>query len=818
MSELSYRLGKTVYRFKAEHEKEFKLLVYGLLALVIVLGVYIRALPGINFGLELYEADPFVVYWQAKYIYEHGLLSWYTLTPENPATHIFWYPWGRDFAHSEYPALPMWEALSYNLVKFTGVSFKDWCVVQPLIFTVFTILFVYLTAYELTRGSHLAGLLAAAFYAFVPAATGRSIIGFSTKYGIGIMFATLFFYLYVLFYKSYSARGLSTKTLVLLVLTSLALGLLGWSWGGFIYVLGGFVAYLLLLPLLSVKDATPRFVLLNIAILALTMVVVLGSPAITAMLQIIPFKLTGLGSLLLASTLIPLLFSLQFYEYKLLGLKRPLLKRAGYFLVLLLIVALGAALMYIGKLDIPGRFAWILGLRTIASNPIFESVEEHQPALAVMGISAILRSWGTYSDWLFFVSPFILAVMGALYLLYKGTADRVLVSVAFLLAVYAYMNAAYMEVTAATTGLTIAGVFAGVIASRLIPSEAVYARDKKRMYVKKTSPEVFYASLFLTLFMTANIALAGYNTYSQMNNVVPSIKAGYTSLPYWTDAWYKAIEVIRNTTPDSVIVAWWDYGYPISVLGQRPTVADGSTLNTTQIGILGLTLTAQNDSEVLRLLDLLQTPVNNTYILVFDVFNFRPSGNDSYVVTPVIPGLMVGLDDIPKSIWMIRIGDSIVGQLQSMGVNVSYRNLGDAFYLYLFQNNIVISPRFDDLSNAPLLYRLLVDGILYLNKQWNANVTFMWYTGIADSVSTLTAQYPQLSGVVEQLNLTTYIRVLSVKTLTYEQRPLANSPYFKPYAIIAEPFYDKNGNKVIINGAYLYEVITIYQVVYPSQA
>jgi len=814
LSELSYKLGRVFYEFKREHSREYKLIVYSLLALIIVIGVYVRALPGLNYGLELYEADPFVVYWQANYIYQHGLLSWYSLTQDNPATHIFWYPWGRDFTHTEYPALPMWEALSYNLVKFTGISLKDWCVVQPLIFTVFTILFVFLSAYELTRGSTLAGLFAAAFYALVPAATGRSIIGFSTKYGIGIMFATLFFYLYILFYKQYSSRGLNVKTVVLLTASSIAFGLLGWSWGGFIYVLGGFTAYLTLLPIISSKDATPRFIILNILMLLLTYIVVFGSPAITSMLQISPFKASGLGMVVLASTLIPLAYSIQYHEYKRLGLRKPLIRLGGYFLILIILVIAGVVLVYTGKLEIAGRFAWILGLREIASNPIFESVEEHQPALSTMGISGILRSWGTYSDWMFIVSPFLLAVLGALYLIYKGGADRTLIAVSFLLAVYAYMNAAYMEVTAATTGLTVAGVFADVVSSRLLPQESVYAKDRrKRVYARKTSPEIFLISLIFTVLLLANIALAGYSTYLQMNSVVPSIKAGYTTLPYWTNAWYKAIDAIRNTSPDSVIVAWWDYGYPISVLGDRASVADGSTLNITQIGILGLILTAQNTSEVVQLLRLLNTPVNKTYILVFDVFSFRPTGNNSYDVTPVIPGLMVGLDDIPKSIWMIRIGDSVIGELKAKGVNVSYVSLGDSFYLYFFRNNLVVSPRFDDLSNAPLLYKMMVDGILYLNEQWKSNVTFTWYTGVANPVSSLTASYPQLSSLVDQLNLTTYIQVLSTKTLGAGDRPLASDPYLKPYAVIAEPFLDKSGNKVVVNGAYLYEVITIYQVV-----
>ena len=39
----------------------------------------------------------------------------------------------------------------------------------------------------------------------------------------------------------------------------------------------------------------------------------------------------------------------------------------------------------------------------------------------------------------------------------------------------------------------------------------------------------------------------------------------------------------ENTPEDAVIAAWWDYGYWISTLGERKTLADNSTLINWQI-------------------------------------------------------------------------------------------------------------------------------------------------------------------------------------------------------------------------------------------
>ncbi|MEM0506573.1 MAG: peptide transporter, partial [Thermosphaera sp.] len=68
------------------------LLLISLLAFILTYGIYVRFVPYYTNGFEFFEYDSYIEYWQAKYVYENGILSWYTLTRENPATHIFWYP------------------------------------------------------------------------------------------------------------------------------------------------------------------------------------------------------------------------------------------------------------------------------------------------------------------------------------------------------------------------------------------------------------------------------------------------------------------------------------------------------------------------------------------------------------------------------------------------------------------------------------------------------------------------------------------------------------------------------------------------------
>jgi hypothetical protein len=57
-----------------------------------------------------------------------------------------------------------------------------------------------------------------------------------------------------------------------------------------------------------------------------------------------------------------------------------------------------------------------------------------------------------------------------------------------------------------------------------------------------------------------------------------SSQAQYTG-PSSNDQWQRAMEWVRdNTSPGSIFIHWWDYGYAVQSLGERPTVTDGGHL------------------------------------------------------------------------------------------------------------------------------------------------------------------------------------------------------------------------------------------------
>merc|ERR1712032_416756 len=54
-----------------------------------------------------------------------------------------------------------------------------------------------------------------------------------------------------------------------------------------------------------------------------------------------------------------------------------------------------------------------------------------------------------------------------------------------------------------------------------------------------------------------------------------------------TDHWQGYNWIAQNTPEDSRAMAWWDYGYQITGIGRRASLADGNTWNHEQIATLG---------------------------------------------------------------------------------------------------------------------------------------------------------------------------------------------------------------------------------------
>lgn len=789
-----------------------KAIYVGLLLVLLALGIYLRALPGLHYGLEFFEADSFIEYWQAKYIYEKGPLAWYALTRDNPDTHIFWYPNGRDFTRSSYPGLPMWIGLTYHIVKYFNISLREWACLTPLVFATLSYITLYLAVREISRNNKYAVISAFTLYSLMPAASDRSIAGFVEKEGVALtfIFLTVFFYsklARMINDKKYSGR----EKIVYTILTSLAIAIVGWFWGGYIYILGTFIGFIVLYPIFNSKAITLEYIKYHLILIILAIVFELVSPANLFAIGLLPFKPKSIGLIMLCSILLPLLFNILHVNYKKIGLKKPILNSTKYFFIIVALAILVIVLYAQGIIHIGDRFAWALGLRVFKpAPPLVESIEEHQsPLSSPTMFNQMLNSWGSSHPALILFSPLFMAIFGIFYLIYRGGMDQVYLAIAFALGFYSYLNAAYMEATAASTGILVAASFIGFVMSKIIPSreEIIQWRIKKhKTMVSNTTRLIAFA---LTVLVFINIGLSGVKLYEIHSIMIPGVMSGFTPIRAKNDVWYKVLDFIsKNLTRDAVVISWWDYGYPLSVSGGVSTIADGATLNGTQIKLLAKLLTTRNESELFELAKLLKLPVNNTYILTFDIFLFEKQGNNTYIVRPYYsPYNIIGLVDIPKSIWMIRIGE---------------RNIGEYMFLYDLRASsglseqrriFYISPRFDQPWDLPLIYKIMIDGILSLSM-FNENTTyvFQWFTGNVYDIR-YQSEYVRLKDIlgierIVSVNIDPVSIQPSVVSFEFKDRPFANSTYIKPYMIFAEPFQgiQMMGNAILMEVVFIYKL------------
>ena len=104
------------------------------------------------------------------------------------------------------------------------------------------------------------------------------------------------------------------------------------------------------------------------------------------------------------------------------------------------------------------------------------------------------------------------------------------------------------------------------------------------------------------------------------------------------DDYREAYQWLRqNTKSDAKIMSWWDYGYQIGGMADRPTLVDNNTWNNTHIATVGKAMSSGEDVsyEIMR-----QHEVD--YVLV------------------VFGGLLgYSGDDINKFLWMVRIAEGI---------------------------------------------------------------------------------------------------------------------------------------------------------------
>jgi dolichyl-diphosphooligosaccharide--protein glycosyltransferase len=153
-------------------------------------------------------------------------------------------------------------------------------------------------------------------------------------------------------------------------------------------------------------------------------------------------------------------------------------------------------------------------------------------------------------------------------------------------------------------------------------------QERFKVSKKKITRCLFSVSIISLLFLPMVYPIGrNWVTFADMP---PMIMNGGTGYRVKTDDWINALNWISTNTPkDAVIAAWWDYGYWITVLANRTTLADNATINGTRVATIaqmfmdkppnGINLAAYNLRADYILVYVVAEPIiidNNTYYIL----------------------------------------------------------------------------------------------------------------------------------------------------------------------------------------------------------
>ncbi|MEB3774215.1 MAG: hypothetical protein GSR86_04735 [Desulfurococcales archaeon] len=684
-------------------------------ALLTVVGAYIRLLPGLRYGLELDANDPWIAYWIAEQFHNNGLLAFDSIR----GVKEFWWPYGRDFLTQEYIGVSWLAAATYPIGQLLGLTLKEWLALFPVFAGTITIPLAYILVKEAT-GSRIGGIVSAMIFSLYPGAIVRTTVGFVEKTGIAVPILTLY---YILLLRALK-EGDERRRLITGVLAGLTGGVISFFWGGFDLALISAGLIMILDPLLF-RPSRDRMKLYLALAMSMALVVSVN-PAIGPQ-----YLITNIGVVLPLGLVIYLLaLHWSTRGLPLLGSYTP---KKHLWLVATLVVA-GVIVINSGMLHVSGRILMALGVRNLS--PLAESVQEHQP----LPWNAIFTNYGV---------PLLVFLLGFIYYLYRVySGDRRITDIILLplftltlFLVYANKQLAYFTQMASFYVSLGAGLSLGVV------SEGAFreVKVKKRRSIERDPIKIMIAG-FLLLIIAFSSGYYGYNAYKSNAHKAPMILTGglgtlTLSTPQGTPrivvplnkAWINMLDYIKNnTSKDALIVSWWDYGYWITVNTDRKTLADGATANETQIRLLAQILTGTEGDANYILKNKIGAEPNNTYILFYEVYRGQYDKTQGTVVVfpePLIRSprslgttfgvITHGAADFAKSFQMLKISYKIPPFTESSLFTAYSTEVVDDFgtkWVH-FPGFIGIPEENRTRVLNTLIYKLGMYGLTYLNKR-----------------------------------------------------------------------------------------------------
>ena len=535
------------YRITRRH-----LLVVGVLCCAFSISFLLRAQPA-EYGFELHEFDPFFNYRATEFLLENGIYEYFDWHDD-----LSWHPSGRDVSATSQVMLHLTAAATYH--AFGGnSSLYDFAIIMPAVFGSLTAIVIFALV-RVIAGST-AGLFASMLFSVSLPIALRGTLGWFKSEPLGIFYGLLAVYLFLSGIRSADKKTAAAKMLGGGVILGFGLA----SWGGIQFFVLPLGVFLLALPFLRNDSKLVWSIPAFVSALLLT-AASFERPG-TAFVF-------GLGGLALA---VPTVF---FVACRIIQSVSKEQNSTRNCLVLLLAVVLsGSALIIINQdaefLQLPSfRYLNAINPFLTATNTLTDSVSEHTT-------TSIRESFFFHSILMIF------AALGAWLLLGKsGRASQVppdmaaFALIAGLAGVYVSSAFVRLEVFASIAVIVLSSVGLSILVRQALHNKSLQ-NPRNALRNRATKNAMFIGVVLLLLVPFLMPAGANWMTFT---SVPPTILNGGTQYQVGTSDWPESLEWIKHHTPEgSVVAAWWDYGYWISTVSQRTTLADNATIDSGQI-------------------------------------------------------------------------------------------------------------------------------------------------------------------------------------------------------------------------------------------
>jgi dolichyl-diphosphooligosaccharide--protein glycosyltransferase len=203
-----------------------------------------------------------------------------------------------------------------------------------------------------------------------------------------------------------------------------------------------------------------------------------------------------------------------------------------------------------------------------------------------------------------------------------------------------YVSSAFirLEVFASISLIILSSIGLSILIKEIFGNKNIFEKFRTEKIIKISFLGVILILLIIPL-MYPN------SNWINAAEAPPTILNGGSAYGVSTNDWTEPLEWIKNNTPkDSVVAAWWDYGYWITTMSDRTTLADNYTGNHTRIELIAKTLLSPPDEAWNNLQEM-----GADYIVVFVAGQRIDQGQNEPVY------VLNGGGDESKKQWFMRI-------------------------------------------------------------------------------------------------------------------------------------------------------------------